>query len=122
MSEKTINTEKVVNTENLEEVKQAGTVIKLSRPVVWEDAEIKELRIDIATLSGDDIMDIESDFMDFVRGQRNVYVAFKVDHPGYLAVLAAKGAGVHPNLMKKLSARDFLKATGAAKDFLNGLV
>lgn len=114
--------DKVVSTENLEEIKPAGTVIKLSRPINWEGSDYSELTLDFDQLSGDDILLIESDFMDFIKGQKNVFVAFKGEHPGYHAVTAAKAAGVHPNLMKKLSAKDFLKATGAAKDFLNGLV
>ncbi|MCA4755518.1 phage tail assembly protein [Mycolicibacterium fortuitum] len=114
--------DKVVNTENLEEIKQAGTVIKLSRPIVWEDVEYSELTLDFENLNGDDIMAIESEFLDFVRGQKNVFVAFKGEHPGYHAVAAAKAAGVNPFMLKKLPARDFLKVTGAAKDFLSGLV
>ncbi|MNW64743.1 hypothetical protein D3C74_430490 [compost metagenome] len=100
---------------------QAGTVVKLSRPITWDDVEYKELKLDFEALSGQDILDVESDFMDFIRGQKNVFVQFKTDHPGYLAVIAAKAASTHPNLMKKLTAKDFLKATGAARDFLSGL-
>lgn len=114
--------DKVVSTENLEEIKKAGTVVKLSRPFTWEDQEYKELVLNFDGLSGDDIMEIESDFMDFVKGQKNVFVAFKNEHPAYHAVTAAKAAGVNPFMIKKLPARDFLKVTGAAKDFLNGLV
>lgn len=114
--------DKIVSTENLEEVKHPGTVVRLSRSVTWEDETITELSFNFDELSGSDIIDVESDFMDFIRGQKNVFVALKTDHPGYLAVLGAKAAGVHPNLMKKLAAKDFLKVTGASKNFLNGLV
>lgn len=114
--------DKVANTENLEEIKQAGTVIKLSRPISWEETEYKELVLDFDRLSGDDIMAIESDFMDYIKGQKNVFVQFKGEHPGYHAVVAARAAGVNPFMLKKLTARDFLKVTGAAKDFLNGWV
>lgn len=113
--------DKVVKSEDLVEVQSAEVVIKLSQPVVWEDKEYKELRLNFQRLTGDDIIDAESDFMDFVIGKRNVFVSFKTDHPAYHAVLAAKALGVHPNFMKKLKAADFLKVTGAAKDFLNGL-
>lgn len=114
--------DKVVQTEQLEEIKPAGTVIKLSRPLSWEETEYTELALDFDGLSGDDIMAIESDFMDFIKGQKNVFVQFKGEHPGYHAVVAARAAGVNPFMIKKLSARDFLRVTGAAKDFLNGLV
>ncbi|MEK5166221.1 phage tail assembly protein [Paenibacillus sp. FSL R5-0527] len=112
--------EEAVKTEDLQAVQTAGTVIKLSRPILWEDVEYKELILNFEGLSGEDIIDVESDFMEFIRGQKNVYVQFKNDHPGYRAVVAAKAAGVHPNMMKKLTAKDFLKVTGAAKDFLSG--
>lgn len=95
--------------------------ITLSRSVIWEDEKIEKLSLNFESLSGDDLLDVESEFMDFIQGQKNVFVAFKANHPAYLAVLAAKAAGVHPNLMKKLRAKDFLKATGAAKDFLSDL-
>lgn len=114
--------DKVINTENLEEVKSTGVVVKLSKSISWEDTEYKELNLKFDNLSGDDIINAESDFMDFVVGKKNVFIAFKDDHPAYLAVLAAKAAGVHPNIMKKLSAKDFLKVTGASKRFLNGSV
>ncbi|MNO15521.1 hypothetical protein D3C76_51870 [compost metagenome] len=113
--------DKVVNTDNLEEVKQVGVVIKLSRPITWDEVEYKELNLNFDSLSGDDIIDAESDFMDFVVGKKNVFVAFKDEHPAYLAVLAAKAAGIHPNFMKKLAGKDFLKVSGASKRFLNGL-
>ncbi|QCT03814.1 hypothetical protein E6C60_3103 [Paenibacillus algicola] len=112
----------VARTENLEEIQTAGTAIKLSRAITWEDTEYKELTLDFDGLSGDDIMAIESDFMDFIAGQKNVFVKYKTEHPGYHAVVAAKASGVNPLMLKKLTARDFLKVTGAAKDFLNGLV
>lgn len=114
-------TDKVVNAENLEAVQQVGVVIKLSQPVVWEDVEYNELKLNFENLSGNDIIDIEADFMDYIVGKRNVFVAFKDEHPAYLAVLAAKAAAIHPNFMKKLTAKDFLKVTGASKRFLNGL-
>lgn len=113
--------EKTVNVDNLEEVKQAGTVIKLSRPVVWEDVEHKELTLRFDSLTGEDVIDAESEFMDFVAGKKNVFVALKDQHPAYLAVLAAKAAGVHPNMTKLLSAKDFKKVTGAAQRFLTDL-
>nr|WP_145402959.1 phage tail assembly protein [Paenibacillus xylanexedens] len=105
--------------DDLTEVQQAGVIVKLSRPLTWEDVEYTELKLDFDDLSGDDIIDAEGEFIDFVAGKRNVLVAFKDDHPAYLAVLAAKAAGVHPNFMKKLKAADFMKVTGASKRFLN---
>lgn len=115
-------TEKVVSAENLEEVKQVGTVIKLSRPFNWEDKDYSELVLDFDKLSGDDLIAIDSDFMAFIKGKRNVFVQFKDEHPAYHMATAAKAAGVDPFMIKALPMRDALKVTGAAKDFLNGLV
>ncbi|MEK5477579.1 hypothetical protein NYE70_11600 [Paenibacillus sp. FSL R5-0407] len=114
--------EATVKVDELQDVKQAGTVIKLSRPVVWEDVEHKELILKFDDLSGDDFIDIEGDFLDFVSGKKNVFMSYKNQHPAYFAVIAAKASGVHPNLMKKLSGKDFLKVTGAARDFLSVMV
>ncbi|MET3831027.1 hypothetical protein ABIC86_002493 [Paenibacillus sp. DS2363] len=105
--------------EQMEAVKPTVVTIPLSKPVTWEDENYSELRLDYEGLSGDDIINLESDFMDFIAGKRNVFVAFKDEHPAYLAVLSARAAGVHPNFMKKLGAKDFLKVTGAAKNFLH---
>ncbi|CAM3300531.1 MULTISPECIES: phage tail assembly protein [Paenibacillus] len=121
MSGKAMDAEQVTAIdENMEEVKPAGRVIKLSRPVNWEDKEYNVLTLDFDGLSGDDMIAIESEFMSFIKGMKGILVAFKTDHPAYLTVVAAKAAGVDPFMLKKLSARDFLKVTGVAKDFLNG--
>lgn len=105
----------------VEPLQPAVVEISLSQSVVWEEQKIERLSLNFGGLSGEDILDVESEFMDFIEGQKNVIVAFKTSHPSYLAVLAAKAAGVHPNLMKKLRAKDFLKVTGAAKNFLFNL-
>lgn len=115
MSEQTVNKEEKI------EVTQLTRVITLSKPIVWEDETITELKLDFDQLTGDDILMVEGEFFDYVQGVKNVYVYYKNDHPGYHAVLAAKASAVHPNLMKKLKAKDFLKATGAAKLFLRNM-
>ncbi|MFJ2044523.1 hypothetical protein ACIOBL_13000 [Paenibacillus taichungensis] len=105
--------------EDLTEVQQAGVVVKLSQPILWEEVEHKEFHLNFDDLSGDDMIDVEGEFIDFIAGKKNVLISMKVDHPAYHAVLAAKAAGVHPNIMKKLKAPDFVKVTGASKRFLN---
>ncbi|QLG39395.1 phage tail assembly protein [Paenibacillus sp. E222] len=105
--------------EDLTEVQQAGVVVKLSRPILWEGVEYTELHLNFDELSGDDIIDVEGEFIDFIAGKKNVLVSMKDEHPAYHAVLAAKAAGVHPNFMKKLKAPEFVKVTGASKRFLN---
>ncbi|PAD73912.1 phage tail assembly protein [Paenibacillus campinasensis] len=113
--------DKVVNVENLEEVQSAGTVVKLSRPFVWEDETYTEFNLDFGKLSGEDILKVEGEFINFIRGQKNVFVAFKTEHPAYHAVVAARAAGIDANMLKHLPAKDFLRVTGAAKDFLSSL-
>ncbi|MBB3132123.1 hypothetical protein FHS19_006850 [Paenibacillus rhizosphaerae] len=104
--------------EELQQTQGAGTVVKLSRPFIWEDTEYKELNLDFEKLSGDDIISLEGDFLEMNQG-RNFLPAFKKDHPAYLAVLAAKAQGVHFNFMKKLPAKDFNTVVDAARNFLN---
>lgn len=108
--------------EQLGEVKTYGVVIPLSKPVTWEDEQYTELNLRFDDMSGDDIIKVEEEFYDFVAGVKNVFVHMKNEHPAYHAVLAAKAAGVHPNMMKKLGAPDFMKVTGASKRFLNRTV
>ncbi|MCM3129017.1 phage tail assembly protein [Paenibacillus provencensis] len=103
------------------EVKQQANVIVLPKPIEWEGETITELKLDFDQLTGDDILMVEGEFMDFIAGVKNVFIYYKNEHPGYHAVLAAKAAGVHPNVMKKLKAKEFLKVSGAAKLFLKGL-
>lgn len=114
-------TENTGKNEELMKGKESAKVITLVEPIVWEDETITELKLDFDQLSGDDILTVEGEFMDFIAGVKNVFIYYKNDHPGYQAVLAAKAAGVHPNVMKKLKGKDFLKVTGAAKLFLKGL-
>lgn len=108
--------------EQLEEVNQSGVVIALSKPVMWEDVKYESLHLNFDDMSGDDIIKVEEEFYDFVAGVKNVFVHMKNEHPAYHAVLAAKAAGVHPNMMKKIGAPDFMKVTGASKRFLNRTV
>ncbi|MBU5672646.1 phage tail assembly protein [Paenibacillus brevis] len=106
------NTDTVV-----QETKQAGTVIKLSRPFTWEGVEYKELDLNFERLTGDEIVSLESDFLALNEG-KNFIPYMKSEHPAYQAVLAAKALGVHYNCMKKLPAKDFNRVTKAARDFL----
>ncbi|MNW52955.1 hypothetical protein D3C74_304960 [compost metagenome] len=103
----------------VEVAQPTGTVIKLSLPVTWEETEYKELHLDFDKLTGEDIIALEADFLVLNQG-KNFLPSFKSEHPAYLAVLAAKSIGVHPNFTKKLNAKDFNKMTGAAKRFLDG--
>ncbi|MEK5086831.1 phage tail assembly protein [Paenibacillus sp. FSL M8-0228] len=105
-----------------EEVAQpTGTVIRLSLSVNWEDVDYKELNLEFDKLTGEDIISLEGDFLALNQG-KNFLPAFKNEHPAYLAVLAAKAAGVHPNFLKKLPAKDFNRVIGASRRFLDGLI
>lgn len=108
-----------MNTEQLkEEVAQPkGTAIKLSFPISWEGTDYTELNLNFEKLSGDDIIAIEEDFLTLNQG-RNFHPFLKKEHPAYLAALAARALGVHPNFTKKLAVRDFNKVIGAANLFL----
>lgn len=99
-----------------EENKADERIHKLSRPFTFEEKTYAELNIDFDKLTGDDLILAETAFK-ADNPQRGIdYV--KETSKAYLAYVVAAAAGVHPDLIKQLPAKDFCSLTLRAQNFL----
>lgn len=92
---------------------------KLSRPIMFDGETVEELQLSFADLSGEDLilcskqaaqMDPEDHLTSPVR-------AFSLP---YQIAIAAKAAGVTPELIRTLKGHDFTIVTQKAANFLLG--
>lgn len=99
---------------------QTGTaeVFTLSRPVVYEGTEYKELALDFEKLTGDDILSCDRQYRaEQNRAGGNISLAPETEK-AYQAYIVAKAAGVHVGLIRSVSAKDFTRLTLRARNFL----
>ncbi|OBZ08253.1 hypothetical protein A7975_27360 [Bacillus sp. FJAT-26390] len=89
----------------------------LSKPVDFDGEIFKELDLDFDSLTGEDILSAERQFNAIAAKTRDV-VSMKETSKSYLSLVAARAAKVAPELMNKLSAKDFSKVTVLAQNFL----
>jgi hypothetical protein len=90
-------------------------IIKLSKPVKFEDIERSELELDLDGLTGEDLANAETQMQ---LGGAVAVLADTSKH--YLMHVAAKAAGVPVEFIKKLKAADATKVTMAVQLFLMG--
>ncbi len=87
---------------------------QLKNPIIFNEKEIKEVKLDFHSLTGSDICDAESDF----RGRFYTVIPDANYAKGYQAAVAAKASGLPYDCILSLSIKDFSKVTGATKGFL----
>ncbi|SFA91536.1 Phage tail assembly chaperone protein, E, or 41 or 14 [Cohnella sp. OV330] len=88
----------------------------LSRPFVFEDKKITELRIDFDKLTGDDLIIAERRFLSELAPTEKPWG--KEFSKSYLAFIVAAAASVPVELIRKLPAKDFTSVTLSAQNFL----
>ena len=87
--------------------------ITLKKPCSFEGKEYTELDLDIDSLTGQDLIDATSEAR--ARGDKSMVIELS---KLYQAVVAAKAAGVLPELIIKLPAKDFVRVTAVTQSFL----
>lgn len=92
--------------------------IKLARPIEVEGEKYTELVLDFEKLTGEDIEKAEMQFNS--ESPQNSIVMVKEMSKGFAAIIAAKAAGVHVGVIRKLSAPDYAKVTMRTTVFLMG--
>lgn len=88
--------------------------IILTKPVVIDDKEIKEINFDFGSMTGADILRIDAEME--VTGQGHV----GTDSTHFNAHCAAKAANMHVDDLSLLSARDYMTAIFTARNFMVG--
>lgn len=81
--------------------------VTLSKPITYEDETYNELKLDLESLSGDDLINADD-------GSAAVPEYSKA----YLARVAAKAAGVPEGVIRKINAKDFTEITALVQNFL----
>ena len=89
--------------------------ITLSKPLKYRDAELTTLDLELESLTGQDLIDIE-------ETQRLTGQAVNLFSQGYFIAIAAKALHLPAEVLKTLPAKDFLKLTNAVLFFLNDTV
>ncbi|AVK84049.1 hypothetical protein C3943_10925 [Lysinibacillus sp. B2A1] len=102
--------EKVFNEEGLE------NVIPLKRPVIFDGETFNEIVLDFEDMTGTDIEKAEAQFN--AENPQNSLVMVKEMSKPFLAIVAAKAAKVHVDLIRSLSAPDYAKITTRTSFFL----
>lgn len=90
-----------------------NNIVKLTKPITFEDKEYTELNLNFDELTGDDL---ENAFAEFTASGNQAFVV-ELSKP-YLAMVAAKAANVPALVIRKLSAKDYTKVTVLAQNFL----
>lgn len=89
----------------------------LSAPFEWEGKTYTELTLNLEGLTGQDGLDVESELAD--EGKFIVITPeFNTD---YIYRMAARAAGVDPNVIKHLPYRDAAVIRNKTKNFMSGV-
>lgn len=99
-----------------DEIKKAAeNTFVLLRPIVFEEQEITELKLDFDSLSGADLIQAER-LAARIPGYSDSFV--KPTNTLYQVCVAAQAAKVVPELITSLKAKDFARVTMSAANFL----
>lgn len=96
-------------------------VFTLARPFEFEDQEYTELLLDFDKLTGADMISVERE-MKARKGliQPGEFIPMMELHKPYQAFVAARAAGVLPDLILALPAKEFSRITARVFSFLMG--
>lgn len=92
---------------------------KLKKPVTFEEVKYEALTLDFDKLTGNDILNAETQYRVEQPDASNVLV--KELTKGYQAYVVARAADVPVELVRNLSASDFTRLTVQAQSFLLGM-
>lgn len=90
-------------------------VLKLTRPTQINGSEISEINLDFESLRGKDLIELESGFRKFYRGE---FVAALNLDSRYQLWVAGRACNMNPEDLAELYAPDFVAVTGEVQSFL----
>lgn len=94
-----------------------ANILVLSKPVEWDGEQVKEIELNFEDLEADDILSSERQF-NTEEMKNKTFTAVKETSKSYLAYIVARAAKQPVENIRKLSAKDFSKATVLAQNFL----
>lgn len=92
-------------------------IIEFKRPVEFNGAQISVLVLDLETLTGDDLIELESSYRQLNTGK---YIPVPDIEKGYQCMVAAYACKVNPRIIQGLPAGPFSKICAGVRDFLLG--
>ena len=90
-------------------------ILKLVKPVQLNGSEIKELNLDLESLKGKDLIELETGFRRLYRGE---YVPVINIDQRYQAHVAGRVCGINPDDLGELYAPDFAAMCASVQSFL----
>jgi hypothetical protein len=92
-------------------------IVEFKRPIEFNGAEISALALDLESMTGDNLIELESSYRQLNKGK---YIPVPDIEKGYQVLVAAFACKVNPSIIQKLPAGDFNKICEAVRDFLLG--
>lgn len=92
-------------------------VIKLHKPTKINGSELTEISLDLESLKGRDLIELETGFRRMYRGE---YVPVINIDARYHAFVAGRVCGINPEDLGELSAPDFAAVCSEVQSFLLG--
>lgn len=90
--------------------------IELSRPISYKENELSELELDLESLTGYQLIEAEED----LRRQGITVSTWDYSRP-YMIQIAARAMHIPSEVLKTMSAQDFVKVCNAVTGFLLGM-
>jgi hypothetical protein len=90
-------------------------IIEFKKPISFNGAEISALVLDLETLTGDDLIELEESYRQLNTGK---YKPVPDIEKGYQCMVAAYACKVNPRVIQALPASSFNKICGVVRDFL----
>lgn len=100
--------------EKAQETPSSGVYVhKFSRPFTYEGITYETMEFPFERLTGRDMVKIEAE----MQAQGEYAVAAEISR-SFQAHMAARAAGVHPDVLEAMPINEFNRITNAARDFL----
>jgi hypothetical protein len=90
-------------------------ILKLSKPTQINGSELTEINLDLESLKGKDLMELETSFRRLYRGE---YVPVINIDSRYQAIVAGRVSGINPEDLGELYAPDFAAMCSEVQSFL----
>jgi len=90
-------------------------ILKLTKPTKINGSELTEINLDLDSLKGKDLMELETSFRRLYRGE---YVPVVNIDARYQAIVAGRVSGINPEDLGELFAPDFAAMCAEVQSFL----
>jgi Phage tail assembly chaperone proteins, E, or 41 or 14 len=93
----------------------SATTIKLARPVQINGKDVSEVKLDLDSLKGKDLLELETGFRRAYRGE---YIPVLNIDSRFQAWVAGRACGINPEDLGELYAPDFAAVVAEVQSFL----